>query len=247
MRTTRLAQPAFGLGLSSLSPRAAPALEAAGLDFVAFDAQHSTHDEGTVAALLGQLRGSSLGLAARVSDNVPALIGKVLDAGADTVVVPMVGSATEAARAVAATRYGPSGQRSLGPFGPDLPRDPAALEARVRCLVMVETAKGLSAVDEICAVDGIAGVVMGPADLALSLGLHPSESLLAGGLDEALAAVRTACERRALLFGAYAADLETARHLVERGATWVVLGTDTGLVRRALTSELRALAERWES
>ena len=108
--------------------------------------------------------------AVRLPSTDPAPIGRVLDAGADAVIIAMVESAEQAAAAVAATRYAPAGVRSFGPLLASLGLDPAALEARVSVFAMVETAQGLSALEEICAVPGLTGVYVGPADLAISLG-----------------------------------------------------------------------------
>ncbi len=108
--------------------------------------------------------------AVRLPSADPAPIGRVLDAGADAVIVAMVESAEQAAAAVAATRYAPAGVRSFGPLRASLGLDPAAHEAGTSVFAMIETARGLSALDEICAVPGLAGVYVGPADLAISLG-----------------------------------------------------------------------------
>ena len=100
-----------------------------------------------------------------------APIGRVLDAGADAVVIAMIESADQAAAAVAATRYQPAGVRSFGPLRASLGHDTAALESRVSVFAMIETAAALSGLDEICAVEGLTGLYVGPADLALSLGV----------------------------------------------------------------------------
>ena len=63
----------------------------------------------------------------------PAPIGRVLDAGADAVIIAMIESAEQAAAAVAATRYAPGGVRSFGPLRATLGNEIAALEARARC------------------------------------------------------------------------------------------------------------------
>jgi 2-keto-3-deoxy-L-rhamnonate aldolase RhmA len=78
----------------------------------------------------------------RLPSTDPAPIGRVLDAGADAVIIAMVESAEQAAAAVAATRYAPAGVRSFGPLRAGLGLDPATLEARVSVFAMVETARG---------------------------------------------------------------------------------------------------------
>ena len=144
----------------------------AGYDYVGFDVQHGYLDDADVALLLRRLEHVPIATAVRLPSTDPAPIGRVLDAGADAVIIAMVESADQAAAAVAATRYAPAGVRSFGPLRASLGHDPAALEARVSVFAMIETAQGLSALDEICAVPGLTGVYVGPADLAISLGLR---------------------------------------------------------------------------
>ena len=93
--------------------------------------------------------------AVRLPSAAPAPIGRVLDAGADAIIVAMIETAEQAAEAVAATRFAPGGVRSFGPLRASLGVDVAALEARVSVYAMVETARGLAALDEICAVPGL--------------------------------------------------------------------------------------------
>ena len=104
--------------------------------------------------------------AVRLPNADAAPIGRVLDAGADAVIIAMIESADQAAAAVAATRYPPAGVRSFGPLRASLGYDTAALEARVSVFAMIETAAALDDLTEICAVDGLAGIYIGPADLA---------------------------------------------------------------------------------
>lgn len=142
----------------------------AGYDYVGFDLQHGYLDDADVALLLRRLEHIPIATAVRLPTPDPAPIGRVLDAGADAVILAMVESAEETAAAVAATRYAPAGVRSFGPLRPSLGHDPAVLEARVSVFAMVETPQGISALDQICAVPGLAGVYVGPADLAISMG-----------------------------------------------------------------------------
>src|SRR4029079_6239608 len=102
-------------------------------------------------------------------------------------IVAMVESPEQAAAAVAATRYAPSGVRSFGPLRADLGFDPAVHEAGARLYAMIETARGLAALDEICAVPGLSGVYVGPADLAISMGHRPAGARTDPGVRAAMA------------------------------------------------------------
>lgn len=142
----------------------------AGYDYVGFDTQHGYLDDADVALMLRRLERVPIATAVRLPSAAPAPIGRVLDAGADAVIVAMVETPEQAAQAVAATRYAPAGVRSFGPLRADLGLDTPALEARAGVYAMVETAAALPNVAEICSVPGLSGVYVGPADLAVSMG-----------------------------------------------------------------------------
>ncbi len=115
---------------------------AAGYDYVGFDLQHGYLDDADVALLLRRLEHVPIATAVRLPSADAAPIGRVLDAGADAVIIAMVESPEQAAAAVAATRYAPAGVRSFGPLRASLGLDPAAHEARASVFAMIETARG---------------------------------------------------------------------------------------------------------
>jgi 4-hydroxy-2-oxoheptanedioate aldolase len=166
--------PAFGAEAAMGSALVAEALASAGVDFVSVDNQHGqwSHER-----MLHAFRGICLGGAmpmARVQHNHYAEIGSVLDLGALGIVVPMVNSAAEAARAVRAAFYPPFGDRSNGAVGVGIHADTQAeYIARIReqalIIVMIETREGLERAAEIFAVEGVDGCMIGPSDLGLSL------------------------------------------------------------------------------
>src|SRR6476661_7159862 len=114
----------------------------AGYGYVGFDVQHGYLSDADAARLIRRLEHVPIGTAVRLPTADASPIGRVLDAGADAVIIAMVESAEQASAAVAATRYAPAGVRSFGPLLASLGLDPAALEARVSVFAMVETARG---------------------------------------------------------------------------------------------------------
>ena len=143
---------------------------ATGAGYVVVDQQHGgVGPAETIAMLQAHPAAGAAGLV-RVPRNDPWLIGHPLDLGALGVIVPMVESGEEAARAVAACRYAPDGERSIG-----LLRG-AADGGEPLCLVMVETRAALERVEEIAATPGLDGIYIGPSDLALSHGLQPTHA-----------------------------------------------------------------------
>jgi len=218
----------------------------AGCDFVCLDCQHSSLDEAQAAAILARSHGP-LPMFVRVSANDPALIGRVADAGADGVIVPMVNSPEDAARAVDAVHYPPAGRRSFGPIREELrSMSPAALAARVMVLPMIETAEGLQAVEAICLVAGIAGVYVGPADLAISLGLDPREGATTDLLLDEVGRVTAACQDAGVIAGMHQPDATAARKWIVRGLQLVTLGTDVSFFKSSVAQGV-ASVRTWDT
>ena len=211
----------------------------AGYDYVGFDVQHCYLGDADVARLLHRLEYVPIATAVRLPSVDPGPIGRVLDAGADAVIIAMVESAGQAAAAVAATRYAPTGVRSFGPLRASLGVDTVALESRVSVFAMIETAPGLAAVDEICAVPGLTGVYVGPADLAISLGYAVSEAWAAPEVLEAIGRVQAAASAAGLVSGAHAGTGALGRRLSEMGFQMLTLASESQALRRGATEHLK--------
>jgi 4-hydroxy-2-oxoheptanedioate aldolase len=211
----------------------------AGYDYVGFDVQHGYLDDADVALLLRRLEHVAIATAVRLPSADPAPIGRVLDAGADAVIIAMVESADQAATAVAATRYAPGGVRSFGPLRASLGLDPAALEARVSVFAMIETAQGLSALDEICAVPGLTGIYVGPADLAISLGYGLADAWSASAILDAYARIHATASAAGLVAGIHAGVGKSGKAMAELGFRMVTLASESQALRRGAAECLR--------
>lgn len=212
-------------------PRTTAELERSGLDWVVLDAQHGHFDDRAVRETLALRRERLVPVLVRVRDNDAGLIGRALDAGADGVIVPLVETAGQAEAAVAAASYPPSGSRSWGPLR-GLERtdgvDGSAPEPLI--VVMVETAGGLSAVDAIAATPGIDMVLVGPNDLALSLGTTVDALIADESPESPLRTVVGACRDAGVLPGAFGATEERAAGMARLGFEWVVAALDIDLL-----------------
>jgi 4-hydroxy-2-oxoheptanedioate aldolase len=212
----------------------------AGYDYVGIDCQHSALDEAAAAVMLQRASPADPATIVRVSKNDSALIGRLADAGADGIIVPMVSTAQQAREAVAAIRYPPAGVRSFGPTRPDLPAsDLTAMAARVSLFVMIETAEGLGNVEEITQVPGLSGVYVGPADLSIGLGMEPMRAFTTDQLAEAVERIRTACEASGIVLGMHQIDGASARPWIGRGVRLATLGSDLGVFIAAARAELQ--------
>ena len=177
--------PQIGLWASLADPYIAEALATAGFDWLLIDAEHAPNDLRSVLAQL-QAVGSAASFTASphpthaivrppIGDVV--MIKQYLEIGAQTLLIPMVDTAEQAARMVAATRYPPRGVRGVGSAGArssrwsGIPGYVHGADAETCLLVQVETTTGLANLAEIAAVEGVDGVFFGPADLSASMGL----------------------------------------------------------------------------
>ncbi|BBX36274.1 HpcH/HpaI aldolase [Mycolicibacterium mageritense DSM 44476 = CIP 104973] len=211
---------------------------AAGYDYVGFDVQHGYLDDADVALLLRRVEHVPIATVVRLPSADPAPIGRVLDAGADAVIIAMVESAEHAAQAVAATRYAPGGVRSFGPLRASLGLDTTALEARVSVFVMIETARGLGAVDDICAVPGLTGVYVGPADLAISMGFRPADAWTQPDVGGAMAAIQSTATSAGLVTGIHAGTGKLGKAAAAQGYRMITLTSESQALRRGAAGHL---------
>jgi 4-hydroxy-2-oxoheptanedioate aldolase len=235
-------RPAFGLWGSIPSPLTAELAAAAGLDYVCVDLQHGGADEERMMAMFSAIEARGAVPLARVIYNEPWMVNRVLDLGAAGVIVPLVGSAEEARRAVSGCRYPPHGVRSYGPLRAALTvgsADPERLAAGALCFVMVETRQGLDNVEEIAATAGVDGIYIGPADLSLGLGREPGHG--GDALERAITRVRDACAASGVVAGMHCTGGgEEARARAAAGFRLVTVGVDASLFGATIADELAA-------
>jgi 4-hydroxy-2-oxoheptanedioate aldolase len=205
-----------------------------GFGFVCLDQQHGLIGDDALLPMLQALAATGTPAIVRVPVNEHAPIGRALDRGAAGVMVPLVGNAQEAARAVAACHHAPRGTRSYGPtrlaWAP-LPADPV-------CIVMVETVDAVEQAEAIAAVDGLDAVFVGPSDLSLSAGLPLSAQLDDPGFADLVRRVVEPCRERGLPVGVYCASPAHVHRFRELGFTFFTLMSETALLRAAAVQKL---------
>ena len=242
----RAGRPQIGLWLSMADPYAAEMLAATGFDWLLIDGEHAPNDLRRTLATL-QAIGSAkadLGAGAKaphpivrpVIGEVP-LIKQYLEIGAQTLLVPIVDTAEQAARLVQAMRYPPRGIRGVGSSMARSSRwstvdDYAGTADDQMCLlVQAETVTAMQNLEAIASVDGVDGVFFGPADLSASMGLlgqitHPS---VKAAIEDGIRRVRAAGKAPGVL----TVDPALARHYLDHGALFVAVGVDAALLSRA--------------
>ncbi|MGZ5090275.1 MAG: HpcH/HpaI aldolase family protein [Burkholderiales bacterium] len=215
-----------------------------GLDWLCIDMQHGCIDYSDAVPMLTAISTTNVTPFVRVPWNEPAMIMKVLDAGAYGVIVPMVSNRAEAERAVAACRYPPDGMRSNGPnrvllyAGADYQK---YANAEVACIVMIETLEGIEKLDEIVATPGVDAVYIGPTDLALALGLAP---VMDNDEPKHIATVNRileACRRHKKIAGIHTASSKFTQRYLDQGFQMVMLGTDRAAMSNYMKAEIGRL------
>jgi len=235
----RAGENTLGLWASLPSSIAAESLARTGVAYVCCDNQHGPIDyQVSVPMIQGILVGGSNPIA-RAPWNEPGAIGKLLDAGAQGVIVPMVNSAEEAQAAVDACRYPPVGARSWGPTSV-LPRNRnyfADAAEQIAVIVMVETAQALANVDEIVNTPGVDAVYVGPADLSVSMGMLPKNNDDEPAFVEALDTIVAACNNAGVVPGIHSNGALTPRRL-EQGFRMITVTADTVALGAGVRAEL---------
>ena len=236
---------ALGVSITIADPFVAEVIGGAGFDFVLIDAEHSPITVDELQILLIALRTSASTVFVRPAANDPTLIKQILDLGAEGVVVPEVGDATACADAVAAARYPPLGRRGFGPrraarLEGGRPAYIARANDEVAVLVMVESTDAVANIDALLQTPGLDGIMVGPADLAVTMGHlgdfnHPD-------VGARITDVRAARQRNSVPFGIFAATEKAARRWAGDGAAFMTIGADTQFLVQGIATS-RALAE----
>ncbi len=226
------------------NPFSAELMARSGYDWICIDLQHGLVSHEQMVGMLQAASGSGTPVLVRVEDNNAPAIMHALDAGASGVIVPLVNSAEDAARAVSACRYPPEGTRSWGPVRAALGvsgYSPASANRHVICVVMVESAEGVAALDQILDVVGIDAVFIGPNDLALSTGVTPSFNSDDQRHAELVESIRRTCAARATVSGIAVGDVESAKLRHEQGFDMIALPSDMAMIMRTAKVSLEAM------
>jgi 4-hydroxy-2-oxoheptanedioate aldolase len=235
----RLAGDSAMLALFSIiaAPEMVELVGQAGFDAVILDTEHGPYSIEAVSRLIPAARSVSLDVFVRVRANEPGLIGGALDAGADGVLVPQVGSLEAAKAAVAAARFSPQGSRGANPYVRAAGYGSrsnwfAEANAETAVMVMIEGESGLAALPDILDIPGLTGVFLGPVDLSHALGV-PGQTGHAKVIAEMEKAIALAQEKGKAV-AVFASDPSLARKWSEAGVSLVAYGVDAGHILGAL-------------
>jgi 4-hydroxy-2-oxoheptanedioate aldolase len=240
----------FGMWLHTASPAVAEIVAHAGLDFVIIDQEHGTGDLDNAMGMMRAMLGTQTTPIVRVPSGDPIYLKRIVDAGAQSILVPMVDSGEEAQAVVDACLYPPRGKRGnaagvvrasrYGMVGDYVAR----AHEQMLIIPQIETAEAVKNASAISSVPGVDVVFIGPSDLSGSIGLPDQtgapqvEALIA----EAYAAIRKAGKPAATV----PRDGRSWQALFDDGFQIVATGSDLAYIRQAALGQAREWAE-WSS
>jgi 2-keto-3-deoxy-L-rhamnonate aldolase RhmA len=222
-------------------------LGATELDYIVLDAEHAVFTRRELDACLLAARANNIAALVRLPDSSDASILAALDMGATGVVVPHVSSAAMAQRIVAAAHYaahagtrGFSNSPRAGRYGRSSMKDHVRIaDSSVVVICQIEDKAAVEAIDDIARVEGIHGLLIGPADLSISYQCESSASTV---LASAIKRVALAADRHGVAAGIALASLDEAPLLAKTGFSFFVTSSDQALMSQstvALASRFR--------
>jgi len=240
----RSGQPSVGSWLSLCSPVAAETMAAMGWDWLVVDVEHSPVGFET---MVNCFRATQLGGAvpmARVPWNETVWIQRTLDAGALGLVVPMVNTAEDAQNVVSNMRYATKGQRSFGGSRVAAYIDGdyrTWTEENLAVIVMIETAQAVENAEAILGTEGVTGCFIGPNDLSLSLGVHPSEAGPGTVHEAAIQAVLAAAKKMGKAAGKHCFNAPEVTLRIGQGFQFLALASDLAFMAKAAREDFNAI------
>lgn len=206
-------------------------------DFIWVDTEHASIDYGSLLGHVIAVQGRGNSVVVRLQQHTPAHTKRVLEMGVDGIVFPMINTADEAWAAIKSTLYPPSGRRGYAPiraaaYGALSPQQYADIaENTLVRFIQIETATAVENLDEIIAVGGVDGYILGPCDMSASLGVLGDiyNELSVSYLRNAAKKLITAGKR----FGVATSAIEetTLSYWQEMGADILISGADFEHIR----------------
>jgi len=231
--------PGTWLGIGS--PVIAEMVGELGFAWVLFDMEHGNFTDAAVPDQLRALRGSKTAGIVRVGAPYPDLIARLLDWGADGIMVPHVNTAAEAEACVQAMRYPPRGKRGVSRttratgYGLRPPQSPDDVPIPF-FMAQIETIEAVAAARDIAKVEGVDVLFVGPADLAFDLKARPE--LVKMDYDACLREVVSAAQAAGKQTGILLRDAQDVPRHRELGFTHIAMETDVVILRKGLQSLL---------
>jgi len=208
----------------------------AGFEWLVIDMEHTSIDINTAQNLIATIQANGIKALVRVSKNEEVIIKKVLDIGADGIIVPMVNSKEDAVKAVEFAKYPPIGKRGVGlyrasKYGVKFEEYKKWVEEELVIIAQIEHIDGVNNIEEILQVEGIDGTIIGPYDLSGSMG-YPGK-FERYDVKKAVQKVLNKCKEYNISSGFHVVDTdpEKLKQKIKEGCTFLAYGIDYFFMR----------------
>jgi len=220
----------------------------AGFDWLVVDIEHTSIDLETTQLLISTIQAKGIKALVRVSKNEEVVIKKILDMGADGIIVPMVNSKEDAIQAVEYAKYPPVGKRGVGlyrasNYGMGFEEYKKWVDEELVIIAQIEHIDAVNNIDDILQVEGVDGTIIGPYDLSGSMGF-PGE-FNRDDIQEAVQKVLDRCKAHNMPSGFHVVDTnpKNLQIKIEQGCTFLAYGIDYFFMRDSAISGMKSLKE----
>lgn len=230
------------------NPMSVEIMALAGFEWLVIDIEHTSIDLQTAENLIRSIQANGIKALVRVSKNEEVVIKRILDMGADGIIVPMVCSKEDAIQAVEYAKYPPIGKRGVGlyrasSYGTKFEEYKKWVNEELVIIAQIEHIDAVNNIDDILSVEGIDGTIIGPYDLSGSMG-HPGE-FERDDVKEAISKVLERCKQANIPSGFHVVDTNPAKlqEKIAQGCTFLAYGIDYFFMRDAAMNGMKKLKE----
>ncbi len=230
------------------NPMSVEVMALAGFEWLVIDIEHTSIDLQNAENLIRTIQANGIKALVRVSKNEEVVIKRILDMGADGIIVPMVCSREDAMQAVNYAKYPPIGKRGVGlyrasKYGTGFEEYKKWVNEELVIIAQIEHIDAVNDIDAILEVEGIDGTIIGPYDLSGSMG-YPGE-FDRDDVKKAVQRVLDRCEAKNIPSGFHVVDTDPAKLQVkiDQGCTFLAYGIDYFFMRDAAISGMNKIKE----
>ena len=226
-----------GINVSLACPETLEIISDAGFDWAFIDYEHSAFDLADIRLIL-QLFKNKLFSVVRLPDQSETNIKKILDLGADGIIIPQIRSAEEVRKVLQYSKYPPQGARSVGlyraqDYGKNFDSYISTANENVAVIALIEHIDAVNDIDNICSVPGLSAIYLGPYDLSASLGV--TGKINDEKVVSAIEIVRKSALKHNLSLGIFTQDPKKVPELFETGYNFLTCGVDLVLFANAIS------------
>jgi 4-hydroxy-2-oxoheptanedioate aldolase len=240
-------EPSFGTWLSLGDLYATRVMARAGFDWLTLDIEHSPIDWSQAASIFGAIADAGCVPIARVPEGTHSYIKRALDAGAWGIVVPMVDTVEQAKIAIAAAKYPPTGNRSLGGglhainFDASSPEYFNNANDEILVILQTESPRGVANAEEIYSLPGVDAIFVGPVDLRAQMRSADGSEASEEEFEDMLARVVAAGKKTGTPTGMHTMDVPTALRRAEQGMQFIAVGSELRMMTTKAQEMLKGL------